>query len=368
MQLPVVDLLEVGSGGGSIARLDETGLLKVGPVSAGASPGPVCYGRGGDQPTVTDADLVLGRLNGDFFLGGEMKLDVEAAKEAITRVVAKPLNLDPIRAAFGICRVTDADMAHAVRIMTVQKGHDPRDFVLVAYGGAGPSHAVTVARDLGIRRVVIPPHPGIFSAIGMLLADAREEHVLSYVRPLSYVDPVELEAKFVETEERGIKTMTESGFAASEIVTSRSVEMRYVGQEFTLVLDVPNGHFTPQDLQQIHRQFDDLHEARYGHAFRNVQPEIVSLRAHIVGLLAKPELSLAAPAQQASGKPIGQRPVYFDEVGFVTCNVFRREDIALTTVIQGPAIIEEVMSTTTVHPGDECRVDEIGNLVIDIAE
>ena len=188
MQLPVVDILEVGSGGGSIAHLDETGLLKVGPVSAGAYPGPACYARGGDQPTVTDADVVLGRLNPDFFLGGEIKLDVARATAAIEKVVAKALGISTIEAASGIARVTDADMAHAVRIMTVQKGHDPRDFVLVAFGGAGPAHAIAIARELGIGKVVIPRHPGIFSAIGMLLADAREDNVLSYVETLDRLD------------------------------------------------------------------------------------------------------------------------------------------------------------------------------------
>lgn len=366
MQLPVVDILEVGAGGGSIARLDETGLLKVGPVSAGAYPGPACYGRGGNEPTVTDADVALGRLNPDFFLGGEIKLDPAAATTSIEETVARPLCLDPIEAASGIVRVTDSDMAHAVRIMTVQKGHDPRDFVLVAYGGAGPGHAVAIARELGIGRVVIPLHPGIFSAIGMLLADAREDNVLSYVDPLDKIELPTLEARFAEIENNGIEKMRHAGFRAEDIVATRSVEMRYAGQEFTLIAPLAAPITTAEALKGLGEQFDSLHEARYGHAFKGARAEIVSLRSHVLGIPSKPDLSKLARAQVKDGHAAKPRKVYFAEAGFVECPVHRRGGIAPDAEIIGPAIIEEVMSCTVLHPGDRCHVDDMGNLDIQV--
>jgi N-methylhydantoinase A len=366
LQLPVIDILEVGSGGGSIAHLDEMGLLKVGPVSAGAVPGPVCYGRGGDRPTVTDANVVLGRLSPTYFLGGEITLDADAARAAIDRVVAKPLGISMLDAALGIVRVADASMAHAVRIMTVQKGHDPRDFVLVAYGGGGPAHAVAVARELGIGRVVIPPHPGIFSAVGMLLADARDEYLLSYVRQLEGLEPADLEAAFAELEERGAASMMATGFSRAGIELSRSVEMRYVGQEFTLVVDLATGDLSSAAFRELRVRFDELHDFRYGHAFATAQVEIVSLRVHVVGKLPKPELQLTGKRASFTNRPIGTRPVYFEKSGFVDCNVYRRDAIGAEIEIAGPAIIEEVMSTTVMSQGDRARIDEIGNLIVEI--
>lgn len=364
LQLPVIDILEVGSGGGSIAHIDDLGLLKVGPVSAGALPGPVCYGRGGARPTVTDADAVLGRLNPAFFLGGEIVLDVAAARRAIETAVAGPLKIEMLEAAMGIVRLADASMAHAVRIMTVQKGHDPRDFVMVAYGGAGPLHAVAVARELNIGRVVIPPHPGIFSAVGMLLADAREEQVLSFVRRIDECAPEELEARFHGLEQLGLASMAQARFRPGDIRLERSLEMRYLGQEFTLVVDLPQEELSRTLLDEIRRRFDALHDARYGHAFLSAPVEMVSLRSHIAGVLAKPDLTLTAePVAQAAA---GRRPVYFDGEGFVETAIYRRNGLNAASEIAGPAIIEEVMSTTVIHRGDRARVDAIGNLVIEV--
>lgn len=366
LQLPVIDILEVGSGGGSIAHLDEMGLLKVGPVSAGAQPGPVCYGRGGTEPTVTDANVVLGRLSPQYFLGGEIVLDAAGATAAIERAVARPLGLGVLDAALGIVRVADASMAHAVRIMTVQKGHDPRDFVMVAYGGAGPAHAVAVARELGIGRVVIPPHPGIFSAVGMLLADARDEYLLSFVTGLDDVVPAELEARFAELEERGTASMMAGGFARGDVELSRSLEMRYAGQEFTLVVDVVPGPLSAATLRDLRARFDGLHEFRYGHAFANAPIEIVSVRAHVAGRLPKPDLRLTREHAALAASAIATRPVYFERTGFVACPVYRRDALGAQGEILGPAIIEEVMSTTVISHGDRARVDEIGNVVIEV--
>ncbi len=365
VQLPVADILEVGAGGGSIAHFDQAGALKVGPVSAGAIPGPACYGLGGDQPTVTDADVVMGRLNPDYFLGGEITLDAAAAAAAIEHNIRQRLALDTLKAAHGIAKVADTNMAHAVRIMTVQKGHDPREFAMVAFGGAGPCHAVSVARELEIGTVVIPPHPGIFSALGMLLADARDEYVLSHVRPLGELVPDELEALFADMERPGAAVMRDAGFADKDMVFSRALEMRYMGQEFTLVVDLPSGRISAEMLADLADQFNQLHEARYGHAFANIQPEIVSLRAHVRGLLPKLNLSLAdGTGNPGAAEPVARRQVYFEDHGAIECAIYRRQGLGPEAEIVGPAIIEEVMSTTVVHPGDLCRVDKMGNLVI----
>lgn len=365
LQLPVVDIFEVGAGGGSIAHLDETGALKAGPVSAGAVPGPACYGLGGDQPTVTDADLVLGRLNPAYFLGGEIPLNVHRAIEAIEGHVGKPLGLDLTRAAFGITKIADMNMAHAVRTMTVQRGYDPREFVMVAFGGAGPSHAVSVARELGIKTVVIPPYPGVFSALGMLLADARDEYVLSHVRAFDKVVPEEIDGLFVEMETKGVSIMRGAGFSRDQVMLKRALEMRYIGQEFTLIVDLHEKVLSERVMQELRERFNNIHEARYGHAFSNVLPEIVSLRLHVFGLYPKPELGLAISTRQAPmKKEPALRSVYFEDSGFVDCKIYRRDTLASETSIQGPAIIEEISSTTVVYPQDQFRVDSMGNLVI----
>jgi N-methylhydantoinase A len=367
LQLPVVDIFEVGAGGGSIAYLDETGALKVGPVSAGAVPGPACYGLGGEQPTVTDADLVLGRLNPAYFLGGEIPLNVLRAREAIEGYVGKPLGLDLRRAAFGIMKIADTNMAHAVRTMTVQRGYDPREFVMVAYGGAGPAHVVSVARELGIQTVVVPPYPGVFSAIGMLLADARDEYVLSYVRAFDKVVPEEIDRLFGEMEAQGVSSMMGTGFFRDQVMLKRALEMRYVGQEFTLIVDLHERIFSEKVMKDLRERFNNLHEVRYGHAFGNSVPEIVSLRLHVIGLYPKPDLGFVIPTQPTPPKKDQElRPVYFEDSGFVDCKIYRRETLSSGTRIQGPAIIEEVSSTTVVYPKDHFRVDPMGNLIISL--
>jgi N-methylhydantoinase A len=368
LQLPVVDVVEIGAGGGSIARIDDIGALKVGPISAGAVPGPACYSRGGSSPTVTDADLVLGRLNPQYFLGGEISLSVEKAREAIERNIATPLRMDTIRAAFGIVKIADTHMAHAVRLMTVQKGHDPRDFALVAYGGAGPGHAVSVARELAIGTVVVPNYPGILSAVGMLLTDAKEEFLLSRVCKLEDAVPDVLDELFGEMESNGFRRMTESGFRPESIVARRAVDMRYTGQEFTLRLPVPEKTTVRDFKTSLARRFTELHEIRYGHAFDKAVPEIVCLRVEVLGKLPKPDVHGVANGR-GNGKsdPAGQRQVYFENTGFVGCAVYRRDRLRPGAAFSGPAVIEEMASTTVIHPGDNIRVDSDSNLIVSLA-
>ncbi len=366
LQLPVVDVFEVGAGGGSIAHIDETGALKVGPISAGAVPGPACYGSG-DEPTVTDADLVLGRLNPLYFLGGEIHLDQDRARKAIERNIAEPLRLESARAAFGIVKIADTTMAYAVRTMTVERGYDPRDFVMVAYGGAGPAHAVSVARELGIKTVVIPADAGVFSAVGMLLADGRDEYVRSYIAPLLHVAREEIEGMFSELEAQGTSLMMGAGFSREQILLKRALEMRYMGQEFTLIIDLPERSFSEKAIKTIQERFHNLHELRYGHAFSNAQTEIVSLRLHVYGLFSKPELRFVRSSQSNGATHRGSRSVYFENGGWADCEIYRTEELAPGAEVEGPAIIEDFSSTTLVHPGDKLKLDSIGNLVISLA-
>jgi N-methylhydantoinase A len=312
---------------------------------------------------------MLGRLNPSYFRGGELPLSPEKARQAITRDIAEPLKLDPMRAAFGIVKIADTHMAHAVRLMTVEKGHDPRDFVLVAYGGAGPGHAVSVARELSIGTVVIPNHPGILSAVGMLLTDAKEEFILSRISKLADVDQDAFEKLFTDMEENGIARMKEAGFNDDKIVTHRAVDMRYSGQEFTLRLTLPE-KVTAKDFKtNLARRFTELHELRYGHAFDKAVPEIVCLRVEVVGQLPKPKIRSTVNGKDAGknttrkGAP-ESRQVYFENIGSIACGVYHREELTAGMTINGPAVVEEMASTTLIHPGDVARVDDDGNLII----
>jgi N-methylhydantoinase A len=367
LQLPVVDILEVGSGGGSIAHVDETGALKVGPESAGAVPGPACYGRGNFRPTVTDADLVLGRLNPNYFLGGEIPLGLREARQAIQNSVAEALGLDLIQAAHGIVKLADTHMAHAVGVMTVERGYDPREFVMVAYGGAGPCHAISVAKELGIKRVVIPCLPGNFSAFGMLFADVKHEYVLSYVKPLTHVDARDLEEAYSDLDRQGLAAIQREGFGLNDILLKRQVEMRYEGQEFTLVVPFADKPIDDKAKANIKNHFDAAYDIRYGHSFPSSGGEIVSLRLEVYGLLAKPELTaMSLEDKQRNEGPAAERDVYFEGLGFTRCKIFRRMNLTEGWKIVGPSIIEEPASTTVVHPGDVLTVDKMGNLLIDL--
>jgi N-methylhydantoinase A len=369
VQLPMIDIQEVGTGGGSIARAGPAGALRVGPESAGAEPGPVCYGLGGVEPTVTDANLVLGRLGADRFLGGEMQLDLEAAQKALADKIAKPLALDVTAAAEGIIRVATTRMSHVVRWVTTERGLDAADFVMVAYGGAGPLHAVMVAREIGIAKVIIPRAPGHFSAVGMLVADLRRDFVSTWFTPLASASFAEMKALYETMEQSGSQSVKQSDIALNEVVLTRYADMRYVGQEHAVTVELPLALFTAEDRAGIKRHFDDVHAQRYGFSSPDEKAEIVSLRSAVSGILPKPpfEKIEAGSAQSKAEASAGERPVYFGEArGFVRTPVFSRPALLAGNVIAGPALIEEHASTTVVHPGDRLEVDAFGNLVIDI--
>ena len=368
VQIPMIDIQEVGTGGGSIARV-EMGALHVGPESAGAQPGPVCYGLGGGEPTITDANLILGRLGADCFLGGEMRLDLDGAKRALDERVATPLGLDLTQAADGILRIATTKMSHMVRWVTTERGLDAADFTLVAYGGAGPLHAAMVARELRIARVVVPRAPGHFSAYGMLVADLRRDFVNTWFTPLAEASFPAMENIYAEMERRGREAVSKSQVAIASVAVQRSADMRYVGQEHAVTVELPVELFHAQDRDGIKRRFDAVHETRYGYSAPGEKAEIVSLRSAITGLMRKPtfEPIAAGNAEPPAAAFRGTRPVYFAEAGrHVDTPSFDREALLADNRIAGPALIEEYASTTVAHPGDVVTVDALGDLVIEI--
>ncbi len=368
VQIPMIDIQEVGTGGGSIARV-EMGALHVGPESAGAQPGPVCYGQGGAEPTITDANLVLGRLAADRFLGGEMRLDVGGVERALAVRVADPLGLDLTAAADGILRIATTKMSHMVRWVTTERGLDAADFTLVAYGGAGPLHAAMVARELRIAKVVIPRAPGHFSAYGMLVADLRRDFVRTWFTPLAEASFPAMEEIYAEMERLGRAAVRRSEVAVAGITVQRSADMRYVGQEHAVTVELAAELFQAEDREGIKRRFDAVHETRYGYSAPGERAEIVSLRSAIAGLMRKPAFEpIAAGAADPPASAVrGSRAVFFAEAGRrVDTPIYERAALLADNRIAGPALIEEYASTTVVHPGDVVTVDAFGDLVIEI--
>lgn len=368
IQIPMIDIFEVGTGGGSIARIGEGNSLRVGPQSAGSMPGPACYGRGGTEPTVTDANLLLGRLDEHNFLGGEMPLDRNAAQDAV-RSVASPLGLEETAMADGILRIAVTTMSHAVKAVTTERGLDAGAFTMVVYGGAGPLHASAIAREIGIRRVLIPFSPGHFSAYGMLFSDLRYDYVRSCFRRLDDVSFDELEAIYAEMEKEGRAAIADSAVKPSEIKVARAADMRYVGQEHAVTVDLDAALFKAKDRSGIKRQFDEVHAVRYGTSAPKEPGDIVSLRLTVTGLMKKPSPRSVSEgvAKPEADALVRQKPVYFREAnGFVDTPVYERTKLRHGNEIAGPALIEEHASTTVIAPGDRMSVDAFGNLILTI--
>jgi N-methylhydantoinase A len=368
VQIAMMDIFEVGTGGGSLAKVEDS-MLRVGPQSAGASPGPACYGLGGTEPTVTDANLALGRLGADRFLGGEMKLDVGAAKKALETCIGKPLGMDATAAADGILRIAITAMSYAVKGVTTERGLDVGDYVLVAYGGAGPLHAVEVARELGMRKVIIPTAPGVFSAYGMLFSDLRYDFVRTWFTRLDDASFEEIEKVYQELEDEGRRDIAATSVNPEEITIKRAVDMRYVGQEHAVTVDLPMSVFTNKDRKAIKEHFDAQHEQRYGTNAPAERAEIVSLRTAVTGVMRKPpqEKIAAGTAELVKEAFTGKRPVYYEGIGFTDTPTYARAALVAGNKISGPALIEEHASTTVLSPGDELTVNAYGHLEIAVA-
>ena len=365
VQIAMMDIFEVGTGGGSIARADPRGALRVGPESAGASPGPACYGSGGIAPTVTDANLVLGRIAPDRFLGGAMTLDAGAAFAAMKSGVADPLGMDVVEAAAGVLQIAATAMSFAVKGVSTERGLDAGAFTLVACGGAGPLHASAVAREIGMREIVVPLAPGHFSAIGMLHADLRYDYVRTWFARLAEAPLDEIEGLYAEMEAQGREAVAATGAQIEAVVVGRAADMRYVGQEHAVTVDLAAELFAAGDRDTIKRRFDEVHAVRYGTSAPDEPAELVSLRTTVSGLLPKPPMVQSLDRGSADPAPLETRRIYFSETGdFVATPVYRRADLGAGAAIEGPAVIEEEASTTLLLPGDRLGVDEHGNLRI----
>ena len=369
IQIPMMDIFEVGTGGGSIARVELGNSLRVGPRSAGSMPGPVCYGRDGTEPTVTDANLILGRLDEHHFLGGEMPLYLDRAMQAMEEKIAKPLGLDATKAADGILRIAVTQMSHAVKAVTTERGLDAGSFTMVVYGGAGPLHASAIAREIGIRKVLIPHAPGYFSAYGMLFSDLRYDYVRSVFRRLDSLSFDEIEAYYKQMEDEGRAAISASQISPEEIVFERAADMRYVGQEHAVTVDLPNAFFVSKDRNAIKNHFDEVHKIRYGTSAPKEAADIVSLRVTVMGRMKKPPRhAVASGSAKLDAQALRtHKPVYFRSAGqFVDTPVYRRDVLKSGNEFQGPALVEEHASTTVVQPGDSVKVDLYGNLQISI--
>ncbi len=357
---PVVDLTTIGAGGGSIAWIDKGGLLRVGPRSAGAEPGPACYGQGGVEATVTDANLVLGRLNPDYFLGGKIRLDPAAAQQAIA-TLGERLGLEPTRAAQAVIDIANENMANAIRVLSIDRGLDPRGFALVAFGGAGPLHAAALAEAMRLRQVIIPLHPGLCSAFGALIADLQVNKVHSKPFRSDSVDAATIQAHFAQLVDDAVAELRQEGFQGTPEV-ERSISMRYAGQNYEKDVPVEADVVADAVLRQVLHTFERLHEQFYGYSISGEVIELIRFNVTAIGRTPKPVLSRVEPG--ALPDPVAQRPVYFAAMGFLQTPIYRRESLPAGARLGGPAVIEEVDSTTLVHPGQQIAVDAYGVMTL----
>jgi N-methylhydantoinase A len=365
MMLPVVDIVEVGNGGGSIAWIDPGGGLKVGPHSAGATPGPACYGQGGSTPTVTDANLITGRIDPEYFLGSGIRLQRDKAAQSIAEKIATPLGLSLEEAALGILTIANFNMSLAVRAVSVEKGYDPRDCVLVPSGGGGALHAPAIARELAVPRMIIPPMPAHFSALGMLLADLKHDYVQTFVRELNETSGAEIADAFASLEKSGIDTLLEEGTERRRIILRRFLDMRYRGQEYTLPVPVTEELRAITDFDAIRSRFDRLHQEHYGHSAPEEPVMMVNLRLSALGKLDS-RLPLTSSGRDADNGERGKRPVIFDGGRQHLCAVYLRRGLKAGDRLAGPAVIEESGATILLYPGDKLELNEFGHLVIDV--
>jgi N-methylhydantoinase A len=357
IRVPVIDLAEVSAGGGSIAWIDPGGALKVGPHSAGADPGPAAYGIGGTRPTVTDADVVLGWLDRDALLGGALRIDLAAAERAIADAVASPLGLSVAEAAARIVEVVNANMAQALRIVSVERGHDPQEFSLIAFGGAGPVHAAALAEELQIPEVIVPPAPGAFSALGLVASDLRRDYSRTLYANLADVDPTRVADAITAMEADAVAMLDAAQVPQERRAIIRQADVRYRRQAYELTVPLIEGRINRIVTDALAEAFHAKHAQTYGHANRAEAVQLVNLRVTALGRL--PALTLAQRADPDSAT-MRERDVWFAETGFIATPVHWRLGLAPGTLIAGPAIIEALDSTTIVPPGWQARIDEFG--------
>ncbi|MBV8827006.1 MAG: hydantoinase/oxoprolinase family protein [Hyphomicrobiales bacterium] len=363
IRVPVIDLAEVSAGGGSIAWVDRAGALRVGPQSAGADPGPVCYGRGGTEPTVTDCNLLLGYLDRRSLLAGDLPVDHAAAEAAVQRSLAAPLGVDVRTAAAAVIDVVNHAMSEVLKIVSVQRGHDPRDFGLAAFGGAGPLHAAALAAELGIAEVICPPIPGAFSALGLIGSNLRRDYVRTVYVTTASADPAALEAAFAGLEREGAAMLDRAGVAPPRRRLARAVDARYERQSYELAVPVPSSRLDAATLGAIAQSFHERHRRTYGHDNPAEPVQIVSIRVTAVGVI--PQLGIHdRPQASGNGAIKSRRSVWFRESGAVEANVYDRARMPAALAVAGPAVIESLESTILVPPAWLARMTEDGFVLL----
>jgi N-methylhydantoinase A len=362
--LPMIEINTIGAGAGSIAWLDEANGLHVGPQSAGSNPGPVAYNKGGTEPTVTDVNLILGRLDPDRFADAGLSLDLDAARAAVDKRIATPLGMSVEETSAGILRIANANMERAIRVSSAEKGYDPRDIAMVAFGGAGPMHAAALGREIGISTIIVPQQPGVFSAIGLVMSDIRHDFVQTSVLRGSDISEGKVEPLFKKLETLAVQALETDGVPQDQRVISRSADLRYVGQAFEVSVPLPEGQFRGDVISETLDRFHEKHLKQYAHKNPERDVEFVNGRVSAIGLMNAPPLSAGKNNAKALA-PGMLRPVYVDEVkGFVDTPVYERSNIAIGTRIEGPAIIEQIDTTVVIHPGQTVETDNLGNLLI----
>ena len=368
VRVPMIDVNSIGAGGGSIGWIDPGRALKVGPRSAGAVPGPACYRRGGTLPTVSDANVLTRRLNPERILGGQMEIDAEAARRAIEEHVAGPLGMDPIDAAMGILTIVDANMVLATRMVSVERGYDPREFTLVTFGGAGPLHAVSIAAELGVRHVLVPESPGILCALGLLVTDMRGDYVRTALSLTREAKPADVATIWAELEDRARDWPAEEGVTPDRQVLERTVDMRYLGQNYELPVSAPAGGWDEAAQLELEHRLHAAHERTYGYAAVEEPIQVVNFRVTAYGLT--PHIRLRpheAGRGSAADAIVGERQVYWARGSAAEPTpVYLRSRLAPGHQLTGPAIVEQLDSTTLIAPGQRARLDEYRNLHVDL--
>jgi N-methylhydantoinase A len=363
LAVPIMDINTVSAGGGTIARVDRFGVLEVGPDSAGAVPGPACYSRGGDMPTITDCNLVMGHLSAENFLGGRMRLDAEKAREAVESKIARPLGMGLDEAAEGIVRIIDVKMEEAIKAISTMRGHDLRDFMLLAFGGAGPVHAARMARDLGMAGVIVPLYPGVYSAIGLIMSDVKHDYIQSRMTPIDTLSPADVNAMFERLEALATAELHDDGFAPAAVGIERALDMRYAGQGYEITMPCGNV-LKDAGLGALRQQFDAQHKMMFGHCAPEEPVEVVSYRLRGVGRVPPVEM----PCFKRTGTTLKDalretRHARFDGKA-IECPVYQRERLDVGLTVPGPAILDQFDCTTVIYPGQTARVDEWKNLIV----
>jgi N-methylhydantoinase A len=365
IHVPMVDVHTIGAGGGSIAYLSDAGMLQVGPRSAGALPGPICYGRGGTEPTITDANLLLGRLDPAKLLGVDNAIDLDHVKAIFEARIGKPLGLDATAAAAAVLRIANDKMAGAIRMVSLAKGHDPRDFALFPFGGAGPLHAAALAKELGIPKLLIPMRPGITNALGCAAADLRHDYVNTVNKPLATLDESLVKSTLESQIAEGRATLGREGVAIDGLKLLHFADMQFQGQSHILTVTLPGTAITRAELQA---RFDAAYSDRFGVELPEIRAVLVNLHTAVIGLRKRFDLAVLARSERApslAAAKNGERPVWFD--GYRATPVYQREKLPEGLSFEGPAIIEQLDCTTVIEPGNRVRVDALGNLIVEIA-